>query len=558
MPKSSQTSSKEKSSSKTEAKPKNMKPKPRKIAKSSSELAPTIAPSPLISSIIHVPSSHIPVVHTIPTSTGPSLPKPPAHAHVSASKNTSKSTKIKATPRKSVKSDNVVIDVTAKVDTIVKETVVQGESVSTIISRVKLTPSKLDVLVSSIDVAPLDMFPPTSDKPRVEEPTIETNIATQEKRIETTNVMPMVEEEGDKEPLNKEASDGEEEGRVVAIHEEHQAQYMANDTDEKKSENKGESGEQKESEAEEKLDERVGDYGEEKKDSGEEGDSESEGSIAIGNTVITPSKEVSGEKRTEETGPFLTPFTGDEEVSSDEDNLPMSAEGKKSKKAPLQTTKSVIPARKEVDPPSRTPLTRSKIKVVDEQIIKESRGAKNPRKQYLIVEPVVELDAKDESDSTLQEKTSAQKRKAVKSTKAATLSKWASKGKKRKGMPLVVDKLTEFKNRKVLNGKILANTNEKGMAQLVEKLELQGWRHMFVKAFPLVCVPDVVKFYVNFQFDEKVVKSNIRGLEMEFDIEELGMFLNIPSLGFDNYLKKKWPAIDNDVDTEIVVTRKFS
>nr|XP_016454562.1 PREDICTED: uncharacterized protein LOC107778773 [Nicotiana tabacum] len=428
MPKSSQTSSKEKSSSKTEAKPKNMKPKPRKIAKLSSELAPTTAPSPLISFIVPVPSSHIPVAHTIPTSTGPSLPKPPAHAHVSASKNTSKSTKIKATPRKSVKSDNVVIDVAAKVDTIVKETVVQGESVSTIISRVKLTPSKLDVLFSSIDVAPLDI---------------------------TINV----EDEDDDE--------GEEEGRVVAIHEEHQAQYMANDIDEKKSENKGESGEQKESEAEEKLDERVGDYGEEKKDSGEEGDSESEGSIAIGNTVITPSKEVSGEKRTEKTGPFLTPFTGDKEVSSDEDNLPLSAVGKKSKKAPLQTTKSVIPARKEVDPPSRTPLIRSKIKVVDEQIIKESRGAKKPRKQYLVVEPVIELDAKDESDSTLQEKTSAQKRKAVKSTKAATLSKWASKGKKRKGMPLVVDKLTEFKNRKVLNGKILANTNEKGMAQLV-------------------------------------------------------------------------------------------
>nr|XP_033513699.1 uncharacterized protein LOC117278344 [Nicotiana tomentosiformis] len=80
----------------------------------------------------------------------------------------------------------------------------------------------------------------------------------------------------------------------------------------------------------------------------------------------------------------------------------------------------------------------------------------------------------------------------------------------------------------------------------------------FVKAFPPVCVPTVVKFYTNFTFDGKVVMSKIGGFDMEFDVEELGLLLNIPSLGFDNYLKKKCPVIDNDVYTGIVVTKKFS
>nr|XP_009613795.1 microtubule-associated protein RP/EB family member 1-like [Nicotiana tomentosiformis] len=214
-----------------------MKPKPKKSAKITSEPTPTHVPSPLIPSIVPAPSSPAHAAPDIPTSTRPSSPKPSSHEPVSAS--TSKPTKIKATSRKSVKSDKVVIRVATKEDMVVKE--------------VKLPPSKLDVQVSAIEVAPLEIIPPISDKPRVEEPTLETDTATQEKRVDTTNVIPMVEGEGDKEPVNKEAFDGEEEGGEVASCEEYQAQYMAHDTDEKKSENNGESREEKESEVEDKL-----------------------------------------------------------------------------------------------------------------------------------------------------------------------------------------------------------------------------------------------------------------------------------------------------------------
>ncbi|XP_070014929.1 uncharacterized protein [Nicotiana sylvestris] len=141
---------------------------------------------------------------------------------------------------------------------------------------------------------------------------------------------------------------------------------MAHDTDEKKSENEGESRKEKESEAENKLGEQVEDSGEKEKDSEEE----------------------------------------DEEVNSDEDELPLSKVGKNIKKAPMKTTKSVIPARKEVAPPTQTHLIRSKRKAIDEKIIKESRGAKKPRKKALIVELVVELDEGNKFDSTLKADTS--------------------------------------------------------------------------------------------------------------------------------------------------------
>nr|XP_009620518.1 putative uncharacterized protein DDB_G0290521 [Nicotiana tomentosiformis] len=201
MPKSSQTPSKAKSSSKTEAKSKNMKPKSKKSVKPSSEPAPTPAPSPSISSMVPTPLSPVPSALTIPTSTAPSLPKPTTHASVPTSKNTSKSTKTKATPRKFVKNVKVVPDATAQVDTVVKEAMVQGESVSVTTSQVQLPPSKLDVLVSTIDAATLDTLLPTSDKPQVEELTVEKSAEDLEKEVDTTSVVPVVEGEGSKEPM---------------------------------------------------------------------------------------------------------------------------------------------------------------------------------------------------------------------------------------------------------------------------------------------------------------------------------------------------------------------
>ncbi|XP_070034283.1 uncharacterized protein [Nicotiana tomentosiformis] len=315
------------------------------------------------------------------------------YAYVPAAKNTSKSTKVKATPRKSVKNVKVVSDATTQVDTVVKEAMVHGES-----------------------------MPITTSQ----ELTIEKSVDNLEKEVDTTIVVPVVEGKGSKEPAQKEAYDGlsfswmededdnggEKEEGVVGGHEENTTQDIANE--EEKSENEGDSGEDNESEIEEEGNSENEGEAQEKASESERVDEESEeenenmsekskGSMTIGNTVIAPSEEASGEKRTKEFGPLLTPFTGDKEVSSIENDLPLYEVGKKPRKTPVKATESAVPTSKEVAPLAKTPLTRSERKVVDKQIIKEFRSAKKPRKKVLIVESMVELDGEDEFKSVFPE-----------------------------------------------------------------------------------------------------------------------------------------------------------
>ncbi|XP_019228300.1 PREDICTED: nucleolin 1-like [Nicotiana attenuata] len=156
-------------------------------------------------------------------------------------------------------------------------------------------------------------------------------------------------------------------------HEEHSAQGIANEKE--KRENEGESRDDKESDSDDKIGEQVNDSVEEENHTEEEDNSESEGedpekvsesegvgeesekesdnlseefegSMTIGNTVIAPSEETSEEKRTQQPGPLLTPFTGDKEVSSDKDDLPLSEVEKKPRKTPVKSTKSSVPIRK--------------------------------------------------------------------------------------------------------------------------------------------------------------------------------------------------------------------
>nr|XP_009804939.1 PREDICTED: uncharacterized protein LOC104250089 [Nicotiana sylvestris]XP_009804940.1 PREDICTED: uncharacterized protein LOC104250089 [Nicotiana sylvestris] len=153
---------------------------------------------------------------------------------------------------------------------------------------------------------------------------------------------------------------------------------------------------------------------------------ESEGSMTTGNTVIAPSEEASGEKKTKELGPLLTPFTGDEEVSSGEDDLSLSEVGKKPRKTSVKVTRPTVPTRKKVAPSAETLLREVKERLLMNKIIKELRGFKKPRKKVSVMEPVVMLDGEDEYESTLPEKSSTQKRKVAKVTKTVTPSTRAS------------------------------------------------------------------------------------------------------------------------------------
>lgn len=117
------------------------------------------------------------------------------------------------------------------------------------------------------------------------------------------------------------------------------------------------------------------------------------------------------------------------------------------KKAPVKPTKIASQGKKWVAPPTRTPLTRSKRKVVDEQLFKEDRSAKRTRKSVAAVEAVIELDEDDEPSSSLKGKKSLVKRTVVKLIKATT-STFQNKirGKKKNNESEEVDKMIEFKH----------------------------------------------------------------------------------------------------------------
>ncbi|XP_009620062.1 uncharacterized protein [Nicotiana tomentosiformis] len=316
MPKATQMPSKAKSSTKVEAKPQILNSKSKKNAQPSREPTPTPSSSPSISSTIPISSSPTPTGHVVPIIPSSIVSPPPkitTHAPELLAKNTSKSTKVKATPRKSVKK---VPDAATQGDTVAKESVVQGESVKVTIGQVKYPPSKLDILVSAIDVPPLNAIPPMSEKPLVEKFTLE------------SGVRDLVKETGDEDR-------GEKEEEVVNSLEEHDAQNIANE--EEKSENEGASGDEKESDTKDNTGEHANDSAEDENQSEEEevfesegedqekvsesegGDEESEeeeegnmseeseGSMTIGNTVIAPSGDIGKETRSQEPRSRLTP-----------------------------------------------------------------------------------------------------------------------------------------------------------------------------------------------------------------------------------------------------------
>ncbi|XP_070058129.1 uncharacterized protein [Nicotiana tomentosiformis] len=416
----------------------------QKNAKPSIEPTHTHAPSPSISFTIPTLSSHVPTVHaapiiststvTPPSKTTTSVPELPA-------KNNSKSTKVKETPRKYVKK---VPEAATQGDTVAKVYMIQRESMSVTTDQVPHPTSKLDILVSAIDVARLDTLPPTSEKPPLELFSVEKG-------------------EGRKEPVQKEASDGlefswtkdekddegENEEEVVNSHEEYDAKKITNG--EEKSENKGVSRDEKESDTEDKTCEHANDSTEEENQSEGEEKYESEGE----DQENISESERGDDESVEEEGNV----SEESEVSSDEDDMPLSEVGKKSRKTTGKATKSAVSTRKRVVPHIRTPLIRSKRKVIDEQIMKESRSGKKPKKKVSIKEPIVEVSGEDGFDSTLPAKSSTPKKRGSKVTKSATSFARASRGKTIKNVPATVDRLTKFRNGKMLNGKILANTD---------------------------------------------------------------------------------------------------
>ncbi|XP_070034469.1 uncharacterized protein [Nicotiana tomentosiformis] len=322
-----------------------------------------------------------------------------------------------------------------------------------------------------------DTLPPTNDKLQVEELTVEKSAGNLEKEVDTTTVVPLVEREGSKEPVQKETSGGlsfswtedkddnggkKEEG-VMGSHEKHTTQDISNE--EKKKKNSEEEGNsESEGEDQEKayvapldalpptsykpqveeltVEKSAGNLEKEvdtttvvpvvERKGKDEDDNGGEKEGVMGSHEEHTTQDISNEEEKKEEKNSEEEGNSESEGEDQEkacESKGVDGERKKPRKTHVKEIKSTLPTRKEVAPPARTHLTRSKEKDDDEQIIKESRGAKKPRKHISVVEPVVELDGEDESKSALPEKPSTQNRKVAKATKTVSPSARASRGK---------------------------------------------------------------------------------------------------------------------------------
>lgn len=80
-----------------------------------------------------------------------------------------------------------------------------------------------------------------------------------------------------------------------------------------------------------------------------------------------------------------------------------------------------------------------------------------------------------------------------------------------------------------------------GMKQLLEKLEVQGWTHLFLFPLYVMYCEAMIQFYMNFKVQENdIVSTKVRGLNLVLDAKILGEILNVLVERFDTYVKHEW------------------
>jgi len=92
----------------------------------------------------------------------------------------------------------------------------------------------------------------------------------------------------------------------------------------------------------------------------------------------------------------------------------------------------------------------------------------------------------------------------------------------------------------VVRGKILkiAYFQEQGLEVFLDKLRQQGWLELFTNTNLGCSVPDLAEFYARCFVTDGRLFSEVNGVKIEFDAQELGEILGIPAIGFDIYVRE--------------------
>nr|XP_016455665.1 PREDICTED: uncharacterized protein LOC107779701 [Nicotiana tabacum] len=67
---------------------------------------------------------------------------------------------------------------------------------------------------------------------------------------------------------------------------------------------------------------------------------------------------------------------------------------------------------------------------------------------------------------------------------------------------------------------------------------------------------ELIEFLANDVVKDGVVSSQVKGVQVQFDAVKLGEILDIPSEGFDDYTRKRWPCLDS-LPTALEITKRF-
>ncbi|XP_070010257.1 uncharacterized protein [Nicotiana sylvestris] len=115
------------------------------------------------------------------------------------------------------------------------------------------------------------------------------------------------------------------------------------------------------------------------------------------------------------------------------------------------------------------------------------------------------------------------------------------------------DKLAMFGKRKILKGRLMKDLVESGMMRLVEALAAQGRKDMVLQMDGRLARNDIM---ANAEVKDGKVRSLLKGVQVTFDPEKLGEILDIPSEGFDDYTRQRWPCLGS-LTTALEITRRF-
>ncbi|OIT27548.1 hypothetical protein A4A49_21302 [Nicotiana attenuata] len=217
----------------------------------------------------------------------------------------------------------------------------------------------------------------------------------------------------------------------------------------------------------------------------------------------------------------------------------------------------------------RKPVTRGKNKATFEKAMEENKRKKKERQGFILIDDSdveeVNLVSGDEEDEEEEEELPLQGKGKKKAESSAATPKGKCAKKRKLQSLMIKGKGTSSKRRKETQRKIAIVGREEwfaglmmlkgrvidpammtmfGIKELLEKMKVHGWTHLFLFSLPIMYGEAMLHFYMNFKLLENdQVSIKVREVNLVLDAKILGEILNVPTEVFDTYVRHEWPEL---------------